>query len=86
MLTDEFLRLPLDERRSYVPKWSQIASKYGVSLLFWGMPMGKREHLVCAFEADKNGGAFFRFEREWLGLGTPEAGKHIKSLRTIIVY
>jgi len=50
------------------------------------MPMGVREHIVCVFETVDDGESFFRFEREWLGLGTPEAGKFINNLRTITVY
>jgi hypothetical protein len=50
------------------------------------MPMGVREHIVCVFETKNDKEAFFKFEREWLGLGTSEAGKYINSLRTISVY
>lgn len=85
-LSNEFLRLPLDERHSYVPIWTKLAAKHNVKTLFWGMPMGVKEHIVCVFETKKDGEAFFNFEREWLGLGTPEAGKFVKSLRTITVY
>jgi hypothetical protein len=85
-LTDEFLRLSFEERRSYIPRWTNIAKKHGIKVLFWGMPMGVTEHIVCVFETVDDVEAFIRFEREWLGLGTPEAGKFINRLRTITVY
>ena len=85
-LTQEFLRKPLEERHEYVPVWTKIAEKNNLKVLFWGMPMGVKEHIVSVFETKDDGKAFFRFEREWLGLGTPDAGKYIKNLRTITVY
>ena len=84
-LTSEFLRLPMEERRGYVPKWSQLASRHGVKVVFWGMPMGVEENVVCVFETHDDNEAFFKFQREWLGLGTPEAGKYVKNTRIITV-
>ena len=84
-LTPEFLRLPMDERRGYVPKWSQLASKHGVKIVFWGMPMGVKENVVCVFETQGDYEAFFKFQRAWLGLGTPEAGRYVKNTRIITV-
>ena len=84
-LTREFLQLPMDERRGYVPKWSQLASKHGVKVVFWGMPMGVKENVVCVFETKGDNENFFRFQREWLGLDTPEAGRYVKNTRTITV-
>ena len=84
-LTREFLQLPMDERRGYVPKWSQLASKHGVKVVFWGMPMGVKENVVCVFETKGDNENFFRFQREWLGLGTPDAGRYVKNTRTITV-
>ena len=84
-LTPEFLRLPMDERRGYVPKWSQLASKHGVKIVFWGMPMGVKENVLCVFETKGDNETFYKFQREWLGLGTPEAGRYVKNTRTITV-
>jgi len=85
-LTPEFLRLPMDERRSYVPKWSRLASKHGLKIVFWGMPMGVKENVVCVFETQSGNDAFFKFQREWLGPGTPDVCKRIKGTRTIQVF
>ena len=85
-LTPEFLQLPMEDRKNYVPKWSKIASKHGVKVIFWGLPMGVKENVVCVFETQNNNETFFKFQREWLGLGTPEAGKYVKNTRTISVY
>ncbi|MCW4048162.1 MAG: hypothetical protein NWE89_00345 [Candidatus Bathyarchaeota archaeon] len=85
-MTPEFLRLPLEERQSWIPKWTEIAKKYGIKTLFQGNPMGIREHTVFAFETIGNGNEYFMFQREWLALGTPDAVKYIKNTRTITVY
>ena len=85
-LSNEFLRLSLEERLGFVPLWTKIATKHRVKTLFWGMPMGVKEHIVCVFETKNDGKEYFDFEREWLGLGTSEAGKYISRLRTIAVY
>ena len=84
-LTSEFLRLSMDERRGYVPKWSRLASRHGVKVVFWGMPMGVKENVVCVFETQGDNENFFKFQREWLGLGTPEAGRYVKNTRIITV-
>jgi len=84
-LTPEFLRLPMDERRSFVLKWSRLASKHGLKIVFWGMPMGVKENVVCVFETQGDNEAFFKFQRAWLGLGTPEAGRYVKNTRIITV-
>ncbi|MBD3171308.1 hypothetical protein GF326_02435 [Candidatus Bathyarchaeota archaeon] len=84
-MTTDFLKKPLDERKEFIPKWSQTAKKYGIKLLFWGMPMGVNEHIVLVFETNESG-KYFMFQREWLGLGTEEAGKYIKKSRTVTVY
>lgn len=85
-LSKEFLEKPMEQRKDYIQTWNQLAKKHRVKVLFWGMPMGVKEQLVYAFEVSKDGETFFKFEREWLGLGTPEATKLIKNLRTITVY
>ncbi|MFC1803823.1 hypothetical protein ACFL0D_07645 [Thermoproteota archaeon] len=84
-MTREFLMMPLEERQKKIPKWSQIAQKYGVKVIFWGMPIGVKEHIVIVYETGDNQ-KYFLFQREWLGLGTPIAGKYIKNTRTITVY
>lgn len=84
-MTNDFLKMPLEERHEFLPKWSQIAQNYGVKVLFWGMPMGVSEHIVLVFETSDSE-KYLIFQREWLGLGTPEAGKHIRNTRTITVY
>ena len=48
--------------------------------------MGVKEQAVCVFKYSGKNEKFFKFQREWLGLGTPEAGKYIKNTRTITVY
>jgi len=83
--TPEFLRLSLEERKGFVPRWTKMASSHGVKVVFWGMPIGVRENVVCVFETKVENDHFFRFQREWLGLGTPEAGKYIENTRTITV-
>lgn len=84
-MTTEFLRMSLEERRGYIPKISQIAQNYGIKIIFWGMPMGVSEQLVIVFETNDSE-KYLIFQREWLELGTAEAGKNIKNTRTILVY
>lgn len=84
-LTPEFLQLSLEERMGFVPRWTKMASRHGVKVVLWGMPLGVKENVVCVFETKVENEHFFRFQREWLGLGTPEAGRYIKSTRTITV-
>jgi hypothetical protein len=85
-VTPEFLKLDLDERQKQVHTWSRIASDYGIKVLFWGMPIGVKEQVVCVFDANGSDLKFLKFQREWLGLGTEDAGKYIKNTRTITVY
>jgi hypothetical protein len=40
----------------------------------------------CVFEAQSPNETFLKFEREWLGMGTPEAGRYINNTRIITVY
>ena len=84
-MTQEFLQKPLEERNSYKLKMSQIAQRHGIQVLFWGMPMGVTDHLVCAFEVDGHV-KYFKFQREWLNYGTEDVCKDIKTTRTIAVY
>ncbi|MCK5420702.1 MAG: hypothetical protein KAJ08_00965 [Deltaproteobacteria bacterium] len=85
-MTPEFLKLQLEERQQFVKSWGRIASDFGIKIVFWGMPIGVREHVVCVFEANGNEEKFFKFQREWLALGTKDAGKYIRNTRSIPVY
>jgi hypothetical protein len=85
-MTAEFLRLSLEERQGFIPRWNEVASKYGIKMLFWGLPLGVPEQVVIVYELAGNQELFFVFQREWLGLGTPEAGRYIRNTRTIIVH
>jgi hypothetical protein len=85
-VTVEFLKQSLDERQKRVQNWCRIASKYGIKVLFWGMPIGVNEQVVCVFDANGSDEKYFKFQREWLGLGTKRAGKYIKNTRTITVH
>ena len=84
-MTTDFLKLPLEDRQGFIPTWSHIAKKYGVKFLFSGMPMGVNEHIVIVFETNESE-KYFMFQREWLELGTENAGKLVKNTRTITVY
>jgi hypothetical protein len=84
-MTPEFLRLPLEERKERIPIWRELACKHGLKTLFWGTTLGVREHVVFVFESDVNGDNYIKFQREWQGLGTPEAVKFIEFTRSITV-
>ncbi|UCH56649.1 MAG: hypothetical protein JSV18_04625 [Candidatus Bathyarchaeota archaeon] len=84
-MTTEFLKLPLEERKSWVPRWTDLAKKHGLNLLFWGTTIGTREHVVFVFESNEKSDNYLKFQREWQGLGTPEAGRHIEYARSITV-
>ena len=85
MMTPEFLQLPLKEREGYVPKWTEIARKQGFKLLFWGNVLGVPENAVFVFEAPVQTEKYFKLLREWLELGTKDAGKLISYTRTVTV-
>jgi len=86
MMAPDFLMLSLEERRNFVPEWTELAADYGLRLLFWGPTMGIKEHVVFVFESNRNSINFFKFQREWQSLGTPDAGKYIQYIRTITVH
>lgn len=69
-MTPEFLRQPLEEREVWIPKWRDIAKKFGLKMLFWGSTIGVKEHVVFVFEAKKNHDSYMAFQREWLSLNT----------------
>ncbi len=85
-MTTEFLKLKLEERQQYVQSWVRISSDYGMKILFWCVPIVVIEHVVCVFEACGNDAKFFKFQREWLGLGTDDVGRYIRNTRSIPVY
>ncbi len=85
MMTPEFLRLPLEERQAFVPRWSELAKRHGLNLLFWGTTIGVSEHATFVFESLRPTSDYFKFVREWLELGTPDAGKLISYTRTVTV-
>ena len=85
-LTPEFLKYPSEDRHDWVPKWRRVASKHGVDVLFWRLPMGVSEHVGLVFEVKGSLDKYFLYQRDWLGYGTPEACRHIKNTRTIQVY
>jgi hypothetical protein len=85
-MTPEFLQLPLEDRNNMKIHVSEIAKKYGIKVIFSGMPVGVLEHLVFAFEMNGSNNKFILFQREWLELGTPNAGKYVKNTRSITVY
>jgi hypothetical protein len=86
MMASEFLRLPIEERKEHIPRWSKLAKNHGLKALFWGLTMGVNEHAVFVFDSNGDSGNFFKFQREWLGLGTELAGTIIEYTRTITVH
>ncbi len=56
-----------------------------MKMLFWGATIGVREHVVFVFESYVNGDNYIKFQREWQGLGTQEAGELIEFTRSITV-
>ena len=84
-MTPEFLKLSLEERKSWIPTWTDMAKKHGLNVVFYGTTLGVRENVVVVFETAENSDSYLRFQREWQGLGTPEAGKFIEYTRSITV-
>lgn len=85
MMTPEFLKLPLEERENWIPKWTEIAKEFGLKLLFHGTTIGVAEHVVFVYESPKYSENYFKFLRAWLELGTLNAGKLIEYTRTVTV-
>ena len=84
-MTPEFLKLSLEERKSWIPTWKEMASRHGLNVIFYGTTIGVREHVVVVFESEANSSNYMKFQREWQGLGTPEAGRFIEYTRSITV-
>ncbi len=84
-MTAEFLKLSLEERKSWIPTWNEMAKKHGLKVLFYGTTLGVREHVVVVFESAENSDSYLKFQRERQGLGTREAGKLIEYKRTITI-
>jgi hypothetical protein len=85
MMTPEFLKLSLEEREGWIPKWTELARKNGLKLLFWGTTIGVAEHVTFVFESPRHSENYFKFLRDWLELGTPNASKLIEYTKTITV-
>ena len=85
-MTREFLQQPLEDRNSMKQQVAELAQKYGIKVVLFGMPLGVNEHIVIVFEVNGNNNKFALFQREWLKLGTPEAGRYIGNTRSITVY
>ena len=86
MMTQDFLKLVLDEKQKLISKWSKIADSYGIKVVFWGSTLGIKEHGVVVFEFNGSPNKFLKYKREWLSLGTQNAGKYIQYVRIITVY
>jgi hypothetical protein len=86
MMTQDFLKLELSERQNQIPKWSKLANEHGLKLLFWGPAIGIKEHAVVVYDGNGSTEKFLKFQREWLKLGTPEAGKQLQYVRTVTVH
>ena len=85
-MTSEFLQQSQEERKAQILGWRKIAKKHGLKTLFWGSTIGVKEQGVVVFEADKNHDTYTEFQREWLSLGTPDAGRYFVYTRTISVH
>ena len=85
-MTPTFLRMSTEEKKEQIAGCFDLAKKHGLKVLFWGSTVGVREHAVIVFEADGHSENYMKFQREWQGLGTPEAGKYIDYTRTITVF
>jgi len=85
-MTPKFLRLPLEERRAHITKLTETAKKHCLKVRFWGSTIGVSEHVVVVFEANGYSDNYIKFQREWQGLGTPEAGEYIEHTRTVTVF
>ena len=85
-MTPTFLRMSTEEKKEQFLKWIDLAKKHGLKVLFWGSTIGIREHAVIVFEANEYSENYMKFQREWQGLGTIEAGKYIDYTRTVTVY
>ena len=85
-LTREFLKQTLEERKRWILTGVELSKKYGLNILFWGSTLGVKKHAVMVFEAKDTSNGYIKFQREWQGLGTEEAGKFIEHTRTITVF
>jgi hypothetical protein len=86
MMAQGFLELVLDEKQKLISKWSKLAHSHGIKVMFWGSTLGLKEHGVVVFETNGNPNKFLKYKREWLTLGTQDAGKYIQYVRTVTVY
>jgi hypothetical protein len=86
MMAQDFLKLSLDEKKKLISNWSKIAHSHGIKVLFWGSTLGLKEHGVVVFDTNGNTEKFLKYKREWLALGTPDAGKFIQYVRIVTVH
>ena len=84
-MTPTFLKLSLEERENWILSWNTMAKKHRLNVIFYGTTLGVRENVVVVFETTENSDNYLRFQREWQGLGTPDAGKFIDYTRSITV-
>ncbi len=85
-MTPEFLRMSQEEREARILEWRNIAKRYGLKVLFWGSTIGVKEGGVVVFEAEKDSDSYMEFQRDWLSLGTPDAGRFFEHTRTVSVH
>jgi hypothetical protein len=85
-MAQNFLKLPLEERKKWIPKWIALAKEYDLNVLFWGSPMGVKENVVVVLESKEYSENIIKFQRAWLELGTPEAKRFIEYTRTVTVF
>jgi len=85
-MTPEFLKQSQEEREAQILRWREIAKKHGLKTLFWGSTIGVKEGSVVVFEVVKNHDSYTEFQREWLSLGTSDAGRYFEYIRTISVH
>jgi hypothetical protein len=86
MMTPSFQKLELNEKQKLITKWSRLAHTHGFKVLFWGSTLGLKEHGVVVFDSNGSPNKFLKYKREWLALGTPDAGKYIVYVRIVTVH
>jgi len=85
-MTSDFLKKPIEEREQIIPQWMELGKKHGLKTLTYGNPTGVNENVVIMFQSKKYSDNYMKFQREWLGLGSPEAHKFVEHTRTITVH
>lgn len=85
-MTQSFLKLDLDEKQKLIAKWSKLAHIHGIKVMFWGSTLGLKEHGAVVFDCNGTPNKFLKYKREWLALGTQDAGKYIQYIRIVTVH